>query len=127
MKKLNYVRASYYIAQHFSEIRKEVIQLKRQRNFAGVLQALINHLRELHTSGDLELVSRHINYLGRIHAKGNAYVQYLMENLFVRSLRSFQRLAAPAVWQQLYSKMPKLFIAIYEQQVNEQRSKIQIT
>ncbi|MEJ5053651.1 DUF7674 family protein [Sphingobacterium sp. MYb382] len=124
MKKLNYVRASYYIAQHFSAIRMEVKQLRRQRNFAGVLQALINHLRELQTLGDLDLISRHLNYLGRIHAKGNAYVQYLMENLFVRSLRSFQRLVSPEAWQELYRKMPKLFIAVYEKQINEQRIQI---
>ncbi|MFD2969134.1 DUF7674 family protein [Sphingobacterium bambusae] len=119
MRKLNYSRASYYLAGRFKEIRIEIRNLARHRNFAGVVQALVNYLKSLHSLGKLDKVSRYIDYLGKVYNQGNTYVQYIIENLFVRSLGSFQRRSDPACWDEMTRKMPKVFIEIYQRQMNE--------
>ena len=120
MKKLNYSRASYYMAGRFKEIRSEIKSLARHQNFAGVMQALVNHIKSLQAMGQEAKVKRYICYVGKIYSRGNDYVQYIIENLFVRSLGSLQRRASPTSWQAVMCGMPKAFTEIYQKQVNEQ-------
>lgn len=107
------------MACRYKEIRCEIVLLARKKNFAGVLQALVNHLRFLQAKHDLAKVSRYIKYLAPIYDKGNKYVQYLIENLFVRSFGSLRNHSGREEWAILYAQLPTRFAAIYEQQINE--------
>lgn len=117
MKKLNYFSASYFMAGKFKGIRSEIKGLAQKRNFAGVVQALVNHLKTLQAQGDLKKVINYITYLGKVYSKSNAYVQYMIENLFIRSLDSIGRCGSSLSWHSIYKQMPQSFVLIYQRQL----------
>lgn len=62
MKKLNQYRAGLFMVLHYREIRSEIRPLMRKHNFAGVLQAIVNHLRTLREEGNIDKICRHIRF-----------------------------------------------------------------
>lgn len=104
---------------HYWEIRSEIRPLFRKHNFAGVLQAVVNHLRTLKDQGNIEKIGVHIRFLGKIYERGNHYVRYMLENLFVRSLRGLERRSVEAEWLSIQAHMPVMFLNIYQAQKKE--------
>jgi len=119
MKKLNRWRASYFIALRCKEIQHDVRALARKKNFAGVLQTIVNQLQMLHAKGEVARGRRYIHHLAYIYDRGNAYVQYMIENLFIRSLRSLKRKSSADEWTTCYKQLPKSFVAIYDRQLDD--------
>ncbi|KGE12556.1 DUF7674 family protein [Sphingobacterium deserti] len=119
MNKLNYLKASHRMAGHFKEISGEIISLAQHRNFAGVVQALVNYLKSLQSIGQEAKLPRYICYVGKIYNRGNGYVRYMIENLFVRALGSLERRSSSTGWQAIAKRMPKTFTEIYLKQINE--------
>lgn len=125
MRKLNYLRASYFMAMRFKDLRSGIQRLTKQRNFAGVLQLQVNHLRTLQEAGSLKQLQSHIAYLGKIYQKGNSYVQYIIENLFVRSLKSLEKNSRVGEWERIYAQLPPSFASLYDKlYVNLQNQKL---
>ncbi|QBQ42852.1 DUF7674 family protein [Sphingobacterium psychroaquaticum] len=116
MKKLNQYRAGLFMVLHYREIRSEIRPLMRKHNFAGVLQAIVNHLRTLREEGNIDKICRHIRFLGRIYARGNHYVKYILENLFIRSLRGLERTSTNTEWGTIQQHLPLMFLSIYAEQ-----------
>ncbi|MDR3008820.1 MAG: hypothetical protein LBV59_12845 [Sphingobacterium sp.] len=112
MKKLNQYRAGLYMALHYREIRTEINFLLRKHNFAGALQAVINHLRHLSTERNIDKICQHIEFLGTIYGRGNHYVKYILENLFVRSLGGLQRISTVHTWTVIEARLPVPFLEI---------------
>ncbi|WP_447952073.1 DUF7674 family protein [Chryseobacterium koreense] len=112
-QKINEDRAAVYIAEHHKEIGKEIRELSSNKNFAGILQAVVNLIRCLLEKGEFAKIIRHIKYIGWIYQRGNDYIRYIIENLFVRSFEGIRRRCSPSQWQQLYAEIPKSFQAIY--------------
>jgi len=119
MNKLNYLKASYRIAGHFKDISKEIKSLAQHQNIAGVVQALINYLKTLQSIGQEAKLPRYICYVGMIYSRGNDYVRYMIENMFVRALGSLERRCSAAGWKAIAKCMPKPFTEIYIKQINE--------
>lgn len=117
-KHIDVGKATIYIAAHYKEIRKEVEELSSSKNFAGILQALVNELRTLLEKGEFRKISCHIKYIGWIYQRGNKYIKYIVENLFVRSFEGIRRKCSQKQWQQLYVEIPESFKAIYLTQNN---------
>lgn len=120
MKKLNRYRASYFLAQRCTAIQSDLRSLAQKRNFAGLLQAVINHLRVLHANREFVTINAYINHLSRAYGRGNGCVRYLIENLFVRSLGFLKKNSTPAEWIVLYNHLPLAFVHVYEQQLREE-------
>ncbi|WP_422663633.1 DUF7674 family protein [Sphingobacterium sp. UBA3549] len=100
------------MALHYKEIRSEINFLLRKHNFAGVLQAVINHLRHLITVRSTDKICQHIEFLGTIYGHGNQYVKYILENLFVRSLGGLQRISTVHTWTLIEARLPVTFLEI---------------
>lgn len=117
-EKVNEDKAAVYLAVHHKEISDEIKKLSSGKNFAGVLQAVVNQLRSLLERGEFTKITRHIKYIGWIYNVGNEYIKYIIENLFVRSLEGIRKKCSPEQWQRLYTDIPKSFQAIYRAQNN---------
>lgn len=116
MNKINQTGASRYLAAHYLEIKEEINTLSSDRNFAGVLQAIINYLRVLLTHSQIKAMSHFIRSVGWVYCRGNQYVKYIVENLFVRSFEGIRKRCTPQQWQFLFKKLPQPFKNIYSLQ-----------
>ncbi|ADY52142.1 MULTISPECIES: DUF7674 family protein [Bacteroidota] len=125
-QKINEDRAAVYLAEHHKEISNEIRELSAHKNFAGILQAVVNLIRCLLEKGEFTKITRHIRYIGWIYQRGNDYIRYIIENLFVRSFEGIRRRCSPNQWQQLYTEIPKPFQVVYLTQNNIIIQKIKI-
>lgn len=123
MDKINENRATQYIVAHYGEIRQELDQLSAHRNFAGVLQAVVNFLRFLLAKGQIDKAGKHIRVFGRLYTKGNDYLKYIIENLFIRSFEGIKRQCTTDEWNLLYKQIPVNLKKIYLQQKEEYLTK----
>ncbi|MDR2269994.1 MAG: hypothetical protein LBF27_03720 [Sphingobacterium sp.] len=116
MKKLNQYRVGMYMTLHYREIRSEINLLIRKHNFAGALQAVVNHLRTLSADHNIDKLCRHIHFLGALYSRGNQYVKYMMENLIVRSLVGIKRIYTVEEWTMIESRLPMSFLEVQKRQ-----------
>lgn len=116
MQTINQKIAVEYLKFFYPPLRVEISQLSVQDNFAGIIQATINYLKNLLLEAKINIISHHIKLMDWIYRNGNSYVRDIIENLFVRSLESFKKHAKIQHWKLLYQYMPESFQIIYEDQ-----------
>lgn len=122
MKTINQKIATEYLKFFYPPLRNEINQLSAQGNFAGIIQATINYLKDLLQESKINLIAHHIKLMDWIYRNGNSYVRDVIENLFVRSFESFKKHAKIQHWKLLYEYMPVSFQLIYNDQ--QKRDKI---
>ncbi|MET3035715.1 hypothetical protein ABXT08_06420 [Chryseobacterium sp. NRRL B-14859] len=122
MQTINQKIAVEYLKFFYPPLRNEIAQLSVQDNFAGVIQATINYLKNLLQESKINIIAHHIKLMDWIYRNGNSYVRTVIENLFVRSFESFKKHAKIQHWKLLYQYMPVSFQIIY----NEQQKQDQI-
>lgn len=122
MQTINQKIAVEYLKFFYPPLRNEIAQLSFQDNFAGVIQATINYLKNLLQESKINIIAHHIKLMDWIYRNGNSYVRTVIENLFVRSFESFKKHAKIQHWKLLYQYMPVSFQIIY----NEQQKQDQI-
>ena len=124
MYQITPLRASAYLGCRFSEIKVEIRSLSKYRNFPGVLQAVVNNLKQLVVQGRVKAVSQRIGFVYWVYMNGDQYIRYIVENLFVRSFNGIQKRATTEQWNFIYKKIPLPFKAVYTQQYQPQLIKI---
>jgi hypothetical protein len=113
MQTINQTIAVEYLKFFYPPIRNEINQLSVQDNFAGIMQATINYLKELLHEAKIHIIGHHIKLMDWIYRNANFYVRTMIENLFIRSLESFKKLTKIQNWQLLYEDMSIEFQQIY--------------
>lgn len=116
MQTINQKIAVEYLKFFYPPLRSEISQLSVQDNFAGIIQATINYLKNLLLEAKINIISHHIKLMDWIYRNGNTYVRDIIENLFVRSLESFKKHTKIQHWKLLYQYMPVSFQEIYDDQ-----------
>lgn len=116
MQTINPKIAVEYLKFFYAPLRKEIIQLSVQENFAGVIQATINYLKDMLQESKIYIIAHHIKLMEWIYRNGDSYVRTVIENLFVRSLESFKKHTKIQHWKLLYQNMPVGFQLIYDEQ-----------
>lgn len=115
MNTINENKATDYITVHYKEINNEIRQLSNHKNFAGILQAVVNFLKSQLTNGQIQKIGDRIKVMGWLHKRGNDYVRFIIENLFVRSFDSMKKSCTPPQWEDLYKRFPldlkKVYVA----------------
>lgn len=121
MQTINQKIAVEYLKFFYPPLRNEITQLSVQDNFAGIMQATVNYLKDLLQESKINIIAHHIKLMDWIYRNGNSYVRTMIENLFVRSFESFKKHAKIQHWKLLYQYMPVSFQIIYtEQQKQDQ-------
>ncbi|MDF2515886.1 MAG: hypothetical protein K0R59_1182 [Sphingobacterium sp.] len=118
MNKINEQSASQYLADHYGEIKEEINDLSSRRNFAGIFQAIVNHINYLLSNGQVEKIGSRLKYMGWLYRRGNEQVRNIIENLFVRSFRGMKRRCTSEQWIYMYQQIPKNLKQIYLLQSN---------
>ncbi|KPE49109.1 hypothetical protein [Chryseobacterium indologenes] len=121
MQTINQKIAVEYLKFFYPPLRNEITQLSVQDNFAGVIQATINYLKNLLQESKINIIAHHIKLMDWIYRNGNSYVRTVIENLFVRSFESFKKHAKIAHWKLLYQYMPVSFQIIYNEQQKQDK------
>ncbi|WP_079242855.1 hypothetical protein [Chryseobacterium indologenes] len=116
MQTINQKIAVEYLKFFYPPLRNEITQLSVQDNFAGVMQATVNYLKNLLQESKINIIAHHIKLMDWIYRNGNSYVRTMIENLFVRSFESFKKHAKIQHWKLLYQYMPVSFQIIYNEQ-----------
>lgn len=125
MQQITPLRASCYLGSRFLEIKSEIRSLSKYNNFPGVLQAIVNNLKELITQGKVKTVSRRIRFVAWVYINGDQYIKYIVENLFIRSFKGIHKQCTENQWQLLYKNLPKPFKTVYQEQQEPKLIKIQ--
>lgn len=118
---INRNKAAKCIAIRYPEIKNDIRSLTLQKNFAGIMQTVINHLFQLLQESKHHAVSAKIHWMGWLYKRGNNTIKDLIENLFVRSFHSMKKRCNPQQWNYLLTKSPKVFQRIYETQTNKDK------
>lgn len=113
MSKLNKSRASHYLAIRYPEIKDEIYKLSFHQNFAGVLQAIVNYLKDLISQEKIKTTSRLIRTVGWVYFRGDQYMKDIIEHLFVRSLEGIRKRCTAEQWNFLFKRFPIPFRRIY--------------
>ncbi|KPH10841.1 hypothetical protein [Chryseobacterium sp. ERMR1:04] len=116
MQTINQKMAVEYLKFFYPTIRSEITQLSKQNNFAGVIQATINYLKDLLVDSKITIIGHHLKLMDGIYRNGNSYVKDIIENLFIRSFESFKKHTKIQNWNILYNYMPVKFQEIYVEQ-----------
>lgn len=116
MSTKNEKEAAYYLAAHFPKIKSEIYTLSAKQNFAGVMQAVVNYLRQLSEASETKAMSRAIKFVGWVFRRGNPYIKDIISNLFVRSLDGILRRTGAEGSILIFQKLPTAFKRIYQQQ-----------
>ncbi len=116
MQTINQKIAVDYLKFFYPPLRHEITQLSVQDNFAGIMQATVNYLKNLLQESKISIIAHHIKLMDLIYKKGNSYVRTIIENIFVRSFESFKKHAKIQHWKLLYQYMPVSFQIIYNEQ-----------
>ena len=117
MDKINENTASTYLANQYGEIKAEIDELSTRRNYAGVFQAIVNHINLLLSNGQTKKVAIKIRPIGWLYKRGNEYIQYIIENLFVRSFEGMKRRCTSEQWNAVYQLIPTNLRNVYQQQI----------
>ncbi|WP_345200400.1 DUF7674 family protein [Chryseobacterium ginsengisoli] len=121
MKTINQKIAIEYLKFFYPPLRTEITQLSGQDNFAGIMQAIVNYLKNLLQESKVNIIAHHIKLMDMIYKIGDSYVKDMIENLFVRSFESFKKHAKISHWKLLYQYMPITFQVIYNDQRKQDR------
>lgn len=116
MQTINKKIAVEYLKFFYPPLRGEIVQLSKQNNFAGVIQATINYLKDLLLESKINIIGHHIKLMEGIYRNADSYVKDMIENLFVRSFGSFKKHTKVQQWNILYNYMPLKFQEIYVEQ-----------
>lgn len=115
---INEEQAAIFLATHYKEISTEIKSLSSDKNFAGMFQAIVNQMRSSLDKGEFSKLIKYLKYTSWTYKRGNEYLQYIIENLFVRSFESIRKKCTNIQWQRLYKKIPKPLKLIYLTQNN---------
>ncbi|WP_415328548.1 hypothetical protein [Chryseobacterium sp. MMS23-Vi53] len=116
MQTINQKIAIEYLKFFYPPLRNEITQLSKQDNFAGIMQATVNYLKNLLQESKVNIIAHHIKLMDMIHKGGDTYVKDMIENIFVRSFESFKKHTKIQHWKLLYQYMPVNFQVIYNDQ-----------
>lgn len=119
MQTINKKIAVEYLKFFYPPIRNEITQLSAQNNFAGIIQATVNYLKNLLHESKINIVAYHIKLMEWIYRNGNSYVRDMIENLFVRSFKSFKKHSKNRQWNIIYQYMPVRFQELYLKQLKQ--------
>lgn len=115
---INEEQAATFLAAHYKEIGTEIKTLSSDKNFAGIFQAIVNQMRDSLDKGEFSKLIKYLKYTAWTYKRGNEYLQYIIENLFVRSFEGIRKKCTNIQWQRLYKKIPKPLKLIYLTQNN---------
>lgn len=113
MDTINEDTAGTYLAYHYGEIKDEINELSTRKNFAGIVQAIVNHINSMLTKGKAEKIGTQIKFIGWLYKRGNDYVKYIIENLFVRSFEGMKRRCTTEQWIYVYQLIPNNLKQVY--------------
>jgi len=117
MNRISEEAASAYLEVHYGEIKEQIHHLAVHKNFAGVFQAIVNFLQFLLEKGQVNKVGIRMQVIGKLHEKGNDYLKYIIENLFIRSFKGIKRRCTMEEWSLLYRQIPVNLKCVYLQQI----------
>ena len=119
MQKINQKKTVEYLKAFYPDIKVEIIKLSDHNNFAGIMQTAVDYVKNLLEQAKIQSVIRNIKRMEWIYKRGNSYVRYIVENIFIRSFESFRRKATPHQWKFLYQEIPSDFRNIYMEQTRK--------
>ncbi|WP_333661410.1 hypothetical protein [Chishuiella changwenlii] len=113
MNNINKDIVASYLTSHYNEINDELQDLSSHQNFVGMFQAIINHINVLLTSGQIQKIGTKIKLIGWLYKRGNEYMKYIIENLFVQSFVGMKRRCNSQQWTDLYNTIPANLKQVY--------------
>lgn len=124
MRRINEKSSVEYLKAFYPDIKQEITALSQRNNFAGIIQTAVDHLKNLLEQSKVQSVIRNVKRMDWIYKRGNSYVRYIIENIFIRSFDSLRRKASPQQWKFLYQEIPADFRTIY---LNQNKKDQQLT
>ena len=124
MRRINEKSSVEYLKAFYPDIKPEITKLSERNNFAGIIQTAVDHLKNLLEQSKVQSVIRNVKRMDWIYKRGNSYVRYIIENIFIRSFDSLRRKASPQQWKFFYQEIPTDFRTIY---LNQNKKDQQLT
>ncbi|QES88370.1 DUF7674 family protein [Rhizosphaericola mali] len=100
-------KAARYLAFRIPTIKTEILKLSAMRNFAAILQSIINYQHEILSGHKVEQLKVSIQAIGRIYVKGNTHIRYLIRNLYLRAQAFYADRCTNTEWILIQSYVPQ--------------------
>lgn len=118
MDNINEDSVGIYLTNHCEEISDELTELSSNKNFVGMIQALINYINFLIKNNQVQKIGTKFKLIGWFYKRGNEHVQFIIENLFVRSFVGIKKRCNSEQWKLVYQSIPDNLKKIYLSQIN---------
>lgn len=99
-------QASFFLMGKCTQISIQLGSLASKSNFAGILQALVNHFHSLIEKAEIPTMVNYLYMISRVYRKGDEETRFLVENLFLRAQHGIKRRCTGDQWQYYYEHMP---------------------
>jgi len=99
-------QASFFLVQKCTQISTQLGALASKSNFAGILQAVINHFHSLIEKAEIPTMVNYLRTISRVYRKGDQETRFLVENMFLRAQQGIKNRCTGDQWQYYYGHMP---------------------
>ncbi|SEL10089.1 DUF7674 family protein [Parapedobacter koreensis] len=104
---------SLIIVSELPEVKNDVVSLCRKGNIAGVMQIVVNYMRDMVRGKQLDKVLRCMNLVGWMYGRGDSAVREIIANVFVRSFNGLHNQCTNWEWERIREDMPANLYSVY--------------
>lgn len=104
------------ITSEMPELKEEVNKLTVKENIGGLVQIMVTFTKDLLKRKKWTRAKWNMLFVGWLYERGDASIQNMVENIYVRSFHSMQKQCGPQQWAKLYQRIPRSLIQVYQRQ-----------
>ncbi|GGC42469.1 hypothetical protein GCM10011386_38390 [Parapedobacter defluvii] len=113
METINKKEFSFIVASELPDIRDEISHIRSKENVAGVMQAVVNYMRDMVRDKQLDKVLRCMNLVGWMYGRGDGAIRETIANVFVRSFNGLRNQCTNWDWERIREHMPANLYSVF--------------
>lgn len=113
METINKKELSFIVASELPEIRDEISQIRSKENVAGVMQAVVNYMRDMAYGKQIDKIVRCLKLVGWVYGRTDNTIRDTISNVFVRSFNGLRNRCSNWDWTRIRQQMPSNLYSVY--------------
>ncbi|GGG94679.1 hypothetical protein GCM10007415_32200 [Parapedobacter pyrenivorans] len=113
METINRKELSFIVASELPEIRDEIGHIRSKENVAGVMQAVVNYMRDMARGRQIDKIVRRMKLVGWVYGRTDSAIRETISNVFVRSFNGLRNRCSNWDWTRIQQQMPSNLYSVY--------------
>lgn len=119
MKAIEKASLAELITSEMPELKEEVNRLTLKENVGALVQIMVTFTKDLLRKRKWARVKWNMLFVGWLYERADASLKNMLENIYVRSFHSMEKLCGVQQWGQVYQHIPKSLLLVYQRQTLE--------